>query len=1126
MFPAEGCSFYGHPLIFHQFIEPEKRAYSPLRGEGNSYLYKKEIAPYEMNRILRLLFSHDFFAERILFLAAAIIMLVDGLITGIFNARSIEVVLRIVICILASCSFLFTYSKKATPINVKWLAFCSIVLLLSFSAFQNVDHHFDNDNVLTFLGAYVICSLYFVSLRDLIIYLLFGFSLAIVALIITDHPQLTAALFVSRLFIGGLLVLGLSFATRQFLEQLQKFSKKVVEENRSLNETKMELEKRLTHEHLLALVASRVNTAVIISDAQDMIEWVNEGFTEITGYTSEEAIGKNIKFLRGPETDVTTVKRIEEKKNKLLPFHDTILNYKKDGKALWMQMHITPLLNEKGKLERFISIQEDISEIKNREAELNRSRELLKTAQRQAKIGSWEWNNKERMMTFSDEMARILGMEGENFPSNEAIVSRIHPSDLDLCRKTIETGLSRSSPFEIEFRLVIQGTIKYVYLTGQAVQSDTTKSEILFGTMQDISDRKQIENEMRMAEIQYRSLFENSQHMICIHNLQGNILSINPAGAVAIGLEAEEIIGRNIQVFFWPKNPADYSEYIHNIMQEGKAQGLLRLPKKDGETSVWLFHNILLYDPDGNPYVLSSNVEITGRVEMEKELRMAKKLAEEALIMKDRFVTNISHELRTPMNAIIGFSDLLLKTKLDQEQIEYLQAIHIAGDNLTSMINDVLDLAKIESGKIEFEAKPFTVKNVMSNIHRLLSQNAAQSNLSFEWKCDPNIPTYVLGDELRLTQILINLVGNAIKFTEKGFVHFSCFIKKENEERIDLEFIVEDSGIGIPSEKLKIIFVPFMQASAESTRKFGGTGLGLSIVHDLTELQGGTVDVKSVEGVGSSFTVILPMKKVSVDVIQQVEKALQPIEHPGNVRVLIVEDQPLNQQLAKKLVSDFGFTTEIAFNGKSAVEFLRNETFDVVLMDLQMPEMDGYEATKNIRNVLHLDVPIIALTAHSSSGEREKCLALGMNDYLAKPYRAQELYYKIVSSVRKTISGIIPAETITHEENPLRALSGGDKLFERELIQLMIDSIPDDVSKMIAAVGEKDFPNARALAHRLKSSVALAGEYQLSALLEDCENSCTASRHPENVSEIIKEITERTEKLLEKLESDLKSTVA
>jgi PAS domain S-box-containing protein len=1049
-----------------------------------------------MHRVLRILFTRHFFPERILFLSVAVGMLVDGWLTAVFRDLAPEVCMRIGISLLAGAAFVFTYTKKASRKNVRRLAFAIIVTLLSFSAFLNVIHHFDHDNALTFLGAYIICSLYFLSLRELIYYLIFGFVLACVAVSLTEHPEITTPLFVLRLFLGSLLVLSLSFATRQFQEQLQQFSKKIVEENRSLNETKIALEDRLTHEHLLALVASRVNTAVIISGPDDVIEWVNQGFTELTGYTLEEAVGKKPEFLRGPDTPPEAAKRIDEKKNRLVAFHDTILNYRKDGTPIWMQMHVTPLLDENGKPERFIAIQEDISEIKQTEKELWRSRELLKTAQRQAKIGSWEWMDKSRFVRCSDEMMRMLGMEEPKQKEDtvqerpvplQFIWDRVHPGDLSVVKKSIENGLRRNSPFEIDFRVVINGVVKYVYLTGQSVSLRNDRTEMLVGTIQDITERKRIENEMRIAEKQYRSLFEHSQHMICIHDLQGNIMSINPAGAHAVGYEPEEVIGKSIKGFFWMKNPEEYEKYMHAIHHNGQAQGLLRLSLRDGSTTYWLYNNILLADPEGNPYVLSSNVEITGRYEMERELRKAKKLAEEALVMKDRFVTNISHELRTPMNAIIGFSDLLLKTNLNEEQREYLQAIHIAGDNLTSMINDVLDLAKIEAGKIEFEAKPFEVRNVMSNTHRLLSQNATQSGLSFEWKCDPDVPTYVLGDELRLTQILINLVGNAVKFTEKGFVHFSCSIKNETDESIDLEFVVEDSGIGIASEKMSVIFDPFIQGSAESTRKYGGTGLGLSIVRDLVELQGGSVSVQSAEGIGSAFTVVLPVKKVSIEVIQQVEQALQPVEAPGNVHVLLVEDQPLNQQLAKKLISDFGFTTEIAFNGKAAVDLLRSETFDVVLMDLQMPEIDGYDATKIIREKLKLDVPIIALTAHSSAGEREKCLALGMNDYLVKPFRAQELYFKIVSAVRKKVSGNIPASESLASKNPLHALAAGDVKFEKEMLEIMLKSVPEDFSLIEEAIISKDLPKIKTTAHRLKSSVALLGEKEIAEKMEELD---------------------------------------
>ncbi|HLG01960.1 MAG TPA: PAS domain S-box protein, partial [Bacteroidia bacterium] len=887
------------------------------------------------------------------------------------------------------------------------------------------------------------------------------------------------------------------------------------------------LEERLSSEHVLALVASRANTSVIISDAHDKIEWVNAGFTAITGYSAEEAVGKPMQFLRGEKTDPETIARIEQYKRQGESFHETILNYRKDGRIIWIRMHVTPLLDESGKVERFIGIQEDITETKTIVEELRISREQLKVAQRQAKIGSWEWQDRSDTINISDEMGRILGLEGWKNVPIALVLQRVHPEDSAVLKKTIENGLRRSSPFEIDVRLKLgENNIRNVYVTGQATPNRERRTERLSGTMQDITERKRIEEEMRLAEKQYRSLFLQSQHMICMHNLDGQVMSINPAGAHAVGYKPEELVGRHIREFFYAGNTKAFEDYMQTILTKGSSQGLLRMRVRGGSPTVWLYNNVLLSDPHGEPFVLSSNVEITSRFEMEKELRNAKRFAEESLVMKDRFVANISHELRTPMNAIVGFTELLMKTKLSPEQLEYIQAVHIAGNNLTSMINDVLDVAKIEAGKIEFEARPFSVRNVMSDTHRLLSQRAAQLRIQFDWNCAEEVPAYVLGDDLRLTQVLINLVGNAVKFTERGFVNFTCTIQSETTESVDLEFFVEDSGIGIAEEKLSTIFEPFMQGSAESTRKYGGTGLGLSIVRDLVELQGGSVSVKSAVGIGSAFTAVIPYKKVSAEIIQEVEQALQPVESPGPLRVLIVEDQPLNQQLARKLVTDFGFTPEIAINGKVAIDLIRNspEPFDIILMDLQMPEMDGYDATRIIREKINPHIPIIALTAHSSAGEREKCMALGMNGYLVKPFRAQELYFRIASVIPRKQHVEQEAPVFTEggfEEKPLQALSAGDKKFEFEMLGILIRSIPEDFSILEQALREKDLQKLRITSHRMKSSVALAGDKIFADQLEEINRLATSMDNLSELEKITAELRVRLQQLCDELKSDL-----
>ncbi|HEU4718806.1 MAG TPA: PAS domain S-box protein, partial [Bacteroidia bacterium] len=1010
-----------------------------------------------MRTFLRRFFENRYFPERILFLSIAGGMLLDGYISAAFVDMTAEAALRVTVSLLSLSFIPLTFRKGVQPIVIRSLAIGSIVILLLFSVYLNTRHHLDFDNALTFLGIFIICSLYFRSVRSLVFYLLFGLSMAALMILFIDHPQVDAPIFLLRLFLGSLLILALSLAMRQFQVKLERITRRVAEENRALNETKSALEERLTHEHLLALVASRANSAVIITNREDRIEWVNQFFLDMTGYSKEEIYGMSPSVLRGKKTDPEAEKRIEEKKKLAQPFHDIILNYKKDGTPFWVHLHVTPLFDEEGNVERYIAIQEDITEQKKIEDDLRKNREQLKEAQQQAKIGSWEWYDGSDIVSCSDEMCRIFGLPvHEHYPLKQ-VFDLIFPADLAMVRKSIEIGLKKISPFEIGFRVSTTEGLKHLYLTGRAVSDGKKRTLRLFGSVQDITERKNIENEMQLAEKQYRSLFENSQHMICMHSPDGTILSINPAGAHALGFEPEELIARNIRSFFQPGKEKEFEEYIRAIVSSGQSKGVLRLRKRDGSSSVWLYSNILLQGNDGMPFVLSSTVEITERYAMEKELRRAKILAEEALVMKDRFVANISHELRTPLNAIIGFSDLLMNTELAPEQYEYLDAVHIAADNLAAMINDVLDLAKIEAGKIEFEQKPYSIRDVLSNTHRLLSQRAKNQKLDFKWECDARVPVYVLGDELRLSQVLINLVANAVKFTEKGFVHFSCSVITEEDGYYMLRFDVEDSGVGIPADQLTSIFEPFNQASLESTRKFGGTGLGLSIVRDLVELQGGTVLAKSAPGIGSKFTVELPVKKVSVDVVQQVDYALKPIELPANVKILIVEDQPLNQQLAKRLITDFGFTPEVAFNGRMAIDFLKNNKYDLVLMDLSMPEMDGYDATRVIREKLRLDVPVIALTAHSSAGEKEKCIAAGMNDYLSKPFRGKELYLKIVGAMKKNISEKETALLDSEAETPLKSLAGGDRNFEREMIEIMLRSIPEDFALMKDALQKREF---------------------------------------------------------------------
>ncbi len=376
-------------------------------------------------------------------------------------------------------------------------------------------------------------------------------------------------------------------------------------------------------------------------------------------------------------------------------------------------------------------------------------------------------------------------------------------------------------------------------------------------------------------------------------------------------------------------------------------------------------------------------------------------IAEQALKFKQQFLSNMSHEIRTPMNAIVGFTNVILKTKLDQNQKEYVFAIKQAGDSLITLINDILDLSKVDAGKMSFNKNPFSIEESISDIYKLFELKCRENNLAFTKDYDTSIPKTVLGDAVRLRQIILNLVSNAIKFTSHGKVNIGISIAKEDTKEITIKFTVSDTGIGIAQNKLGHIFNNFEQASNEITKQYGGTGLGLSIVKQLVELQGGSLFVESKEGEGSTFGFLMDFSKTIETTPQETPFIIKPESKAQKIKVLVAEDIPLNQMLIKIILEDFGFECDIAENGKLVLQKLQEKEYDIILMDIQMPEMNGFEATDYIRNTMNSQIPIIALTADVTSVDIEKSKKVGMNDYISKPIDEKILYSKIIEQINE-----------------------------------------------------------------------------------------------------------------------------
>lgn len=803
-------------------------------------------------------------------------------------------------------------------------------------------------------------------------------------------------------------------------------------------------------------------------------------------------------------------------------------------------------------------------------------------------------------------------------------------------------------------------------------------NESLRLSSRDNDDTRSIERQLLEAERRFRDYVDYSLALFCTHDLQGNLLSVNRAAAESLGYAPEELIGRNLSEFLPAESRAAALEYFERIKHQERSKGLMSIVAKSGEERIWAFNNVRRTDADGLDYILGCAQDITELKRKEEELKAARDAALESARLKSAFLTNVSHEIRTPMNGVIGMIELLLDTPLDRAQREYAETIRQSSDALLTVINDILDLAKIESGKLRFENVDFDVRETVESTVEMLAERAFRKNIEIASLVAADVPQILSGDPGRLRQVLTNLIGNAVKFTERGEIGIWVKVERETEKNLVLSFTVTDTGIGISREDLKNLFQPFVQVDNSTKRQYGGTGLGLAISKQIVEMMNGNISVESQPQVGSKFSFtafftkntksaesetaqpslsqLLKGKKILIadaspiicqtlkqycsvwemnaveaadgeDALRKLHRAVET-DNPFDIAVidmnlpdwegfslarkiksddilantnvvlttvfgqrgdgataqeigvaayltkpirgsqlfdclttvlrenrasqekdeekvsslitrhslrerkaraesvsisfgdqtfpvLVAEDNEINRRLIIKQLEQIGIKSDLAIDGVEALEKIATNSYKLVLMDCQMPRLDGYETTREIRRAEKAKAAagepfspliVVALTAHTLAGEREKCLAAGMNDYLSKPVKIKDLaaMLQFWSDFVKNESEFSPNAEAKDSENDQFCLTSSEKRrppfkflqdetinkeFAAEIFNLFLTETEKRLDRLKSAADEKNGAAIAQIAHAIRGNALVIGADSIACLTRQIEEA-------------------------------------